>query len=270
MREAIKMKRTFMNLSRYMSLAAVVLLGFALLAVPAAQALTCSVTPDIIPITLTYHGAQLSISGQSASGDDLIVTVTSEPADTALKYKEKVGGLVWMKKGTLEFKDTPRIYMVYSTDELSRILSAAELNHNLLGYEALRTHIRIEDSDGNPADVKWFDEYLKFKKEEKVYDIQEGRVVRQHGEEGNTFQVDVDWPYQAPPGVYTVEVLAARDGKMVDRSSTTFEVKSVGITAFLSKMAFDQAGLYGIMAVVVALFAGLAVGAIFKKGGGSH
>lgn len=270
MREAIKMKRTFMNFSQYVSMAAVVLLGLALLPVPAAQALTCSVTPENIPITLTYHGAQLSITGKSASSDDLIVTITSEPADTALKYKEKVGGVVWMKKGTIEFKDTPHIYMLYSTDELSRILSVEERNQNLLGYEALRAHTRIEDSGGNPADAKWFDEYLKFKKEEKVYDIQEGRVVRQHGVKGNTYQVDVAWPYQAPPGVYTVEVIAARDGKVVDRSSTNFEVKSVGITKFLSKMAFDQAGLYGIMAVVIALFAGLAVGAIFKKGGGSH
>jgi uncharacterized protein (TIGR02186 family) len=259
-----------MNSSRYLAVAAIVLLGLAILPVPAVQALTCSVTPDNIPITFTYHGAQLSITGQSASTDDLVVTITSEPADTALKYKEKVGGLVWMKKGTLEFKDAPRIYLLHSTADLSRILGVADLNQHLLGYDALRGHIRIEDSAGNPADGKWFDEYLKFKQQEKVYDIQEGTVVRQHGEDGNTYKVDVAWPYQAPPGIYTVEVLAVRDGKVVDRASTHLEVKSTGMVAALSKMAFDQAGLYGIMAVVIALLAGLAVGAIFKKGGGSH
>jgi hypothetical protein len=35
-------------------------------------------------------------------------------------------------------------------------------------------------------------------------------------------------------------------------------------------MAVDQAALYGIMSVLIALAAGSAVGAIFKKGGGSH
>ena len=227
-------------------------------------------TPDNIPITFSYHGAQLSITGQSASTDDLIVTITSEPVDTALKYKEKVGGLVWMKKGTLEFKDAPRVYLLHSTAALDRLLGGDECNQHLLGYDALRGHIRIQDSAGNPADGKWFDEYLKFKKEENVYDIQEGTVVRQHGVEGNTYKVEVAWPYQAPPGIYKVEVIAARDGKVVDRASTHFEVKSVGMTAALSKMAFNQAGLYGIMAVIIALLAGLAVGAIFKKGGGSH
>ena len=264
------MKRTRIASSRYVIVLAVVLAGLAALPISSAQALTCSVTPDNIPITFTYHGAQLSITGQSASTDDLIVTITSEPIDTALKYKEKVGGLVWMKKGTLEFKDAPRVYLLHSTADLDRILGLADRNQYLLGYDALRGHIRIEDSVGNPADGKWFDEYLKFKKEENVYNVQEGTVVRTHGVEGNTYKVDVAWPYQAPPGIYTVEVLAARDGNVVDRASTHFEVKSVGMIETLSKMAFEQAGLYGIMAVVIALLAGLAVGAIFKKGGGSH
>jgi len=264
------MKRTLTNSSRYFFAVVMALFCLAILPVPAAQALTCSVTPDNIPITFTYHGAQLSITGQSASTDDLVVTITSEPADTALKYKEKVGGLVWMKKGTLEFKDAPRIYLLRSTADLSRILGVAELNQHLLGYDALRGHIRIEDSAGNPAEGKWFDEYLKFKKEENVYNVQEGTVVRTHGEAGNTYKVDVAWPFQAPPGIYTVEVLAVRDGNVVDRASANLEVQSTGMVKALSKMAFEQAGLYGIMAVVIALLAGLAVGAIFKKGGGSH
>lgn len=263
------MKRIFMNCRRYLA-AAAALAGFALLSAPAAMALTCSVTPDNIPITFGYHGAELTVSGRSASSDDLIVVITSEPADVALKYKEKIGGLVWMKKGTLEFKDAPGIYLLDSTADLNRILTESERNGNLLGYDALRTKIRIEDSAGNPADGKWFDEYLKFKKQEKVYDVREGSVVRQHGEKDNGYEVKVAWPYQAPPGTYKVETLAVRDGRVIDRASTVFEVKSVGMVAFLSKMAFDQAALYGIIAIVIALVAGLAVGAIFKKGGGSH
>ena len=264
------MKRTFLNSSRYVVAVAMAVFGLAAVSVPSAQALTCSVTPDNIPITFTYHGAQLSITGQSANTDDLVVTITSEPVDTALKYKAKVGGMVWMKKGSLEFKDAPRVYLLHSTADVSRIVSVAEQNQHLLGFDALRGHIRIEDSMGNPADGKWFDEYLKFKKQEKVYDMQEGTVVRQHGADGNTYKVDVAWPYQAPPGTYAVNVLAVRDGKVVDKASTSFEVKSTGMVAALSKMAFDQAGLYGIMAVIIALLAGLGVGAIFKKGGGAH
>jgi hypothetical protein len=67
-----------------------------------------------------------------------------------------------------------------------------------------------------------------------------------------------------------VEVLAVRDGHVVERASTKMLVEQAGLVAALSGMATNHAALYGIMAVVVALVAGLGVGAIFKKGGGSH
>ncbi|MFA7382477.1 MAG: TIGR02186 family protein [Desulfurivibrionaceae bacterium] len=266
----LTLKRTFIFSLRCLVLCGAAFFGFITLPASAEQPLTCAVTPGNIPITFTYHGAQLTVTGQSAIGDDLVVTISTEPEDALLKYKAKVGGLVWMKKGDLEFKGVPAIYLLHSTAELTRILGEAERNQHQLGYDALRQRVVIEDSQGNPAEGKWFDEYLKFKNKEMVYDIKEGAVTRQHGEEGNTYRASIAWPYQAPPGIYTVRVFAVRDGRVVAKAADQFEVKRVGITAALSKMAFEHAAWYGIMAVVIALFAGLAVGAIFKKGGGSH
>lgn len=264
------LKRTVMFSLRCLAVCGAAFFGLTPLSASADQALTCAVTPGNIPITFSYHGAQLTITGQSASSDDLIVTISTEPEDVVLKYKEKVGGLVWMKKGDLDFKGVPAIYLLHSTAELTRILSDAERSQYQFGYDALRQKVLIEDSQGNPADGKWFDEYLKFKKKEMVYDIKEGTVIRQHGEQGNTYQASVAWPYQAAPGTYTVKVFAVRDGRVVGQAADQFEVQRVGITEALSKMAFEHAALYGIMAVVIALLAGLVVGAIFKKGGGSH
>lgn len=235
-----------------------------------ALAVTCEVSPREIPITLTYHGAKLTISGQSAPNDDLVLKISSEPHDTAMKNYEKVGGLVWMKKGSMEFKGVPRVYLVNTTADLNLILSEPERRRYQLGYEAMAKATRIEDGKGAAADGKWFDEFIRFKDKEMVYKIHQGTIIRQHGEKGNTFEIVVDWPYQAPPGSYNVNLLAVSNGKVVDQAATTFEVKRVGVIAALSKMAVEQSALYGIMSVVIALAAGLAVGAVFKKGGGSH
>ena len=43
-----------------------------------------------------------------------------------------------------------------------------------------------------------------------------------------------------------------------------------GIVAKLSNLAFNHAAIYGIIAIVIAMAAGFAVGALFKKGGGAH
>lgn len=234
-----------------------------------AQAASINVTPTKVPINLTYHGAKLTITGQSAPEDNLVLKISSEPHDAAMKYFDKVAGLVWMKKGSLEFKDVPGVYLLNTTADLDRILSASERSEHRLGYEAMAKATEIVDKNGKAADRKWFDEFVRFKEKEKVYKIEQGTITRQHGENSNAFKIVVDWPFQAPPAVYNVELFSVKDGKVVDKVATKFEVERVGIVAALSKMAFEQSALYGIMSVVVALAAGLAVGAIFK-GGGSH
>lgn len=264
------MKRTVMTVLKQW--AAVAVTAAAMIALPAAAqaALTCQVSPTKVPITVSYHGAKLTISGQSALNDELVLKVSTPPMDAAMKYKGKAAGLFWMKKGTMEFKGVPQVYLVNSTAKLNLILSDAERQRYQLGYDAMGNAVKVEDSKGQPVERKWFDEFIRFKEKEMVYNIQEGTITRKHGENGNTFEVVVDWPYQAAPGVYNVEVLAVNGGKVVDKAATTFEVERTGLTAALSKMAVDQAALYGIMAVVIAMMAGFAVGVIFKKGGGSH
>ena len=157
-----------------------------------------------------------------------------------MKYKEKVGGLFWMKKGSYEFKDVPAVYLLHSTAPLDHILSAEEQQKNLLGYKSLISHAKAEDSNGNEVDKKWLDQFMHFKEAEKVYNVQEGTVVRQHGSDGDTFTLKVDWPFQAPPGTYNIEALAVRDGIVVDHSSTSFTVERQGIIATMSSMAFDK------------------------------
>jgi hypothetical protein len=64
--------------------------------------------------------------------------------------------------------------------------------------------------------------------------------------------------------------MAVRDGRVAERAQASFTVARTGVVAWLSDMAFNRAALYGIMAVVIAIIAGFAVGMIFKKGGGAH
>lgn len=264
------MKLSLLTIVKRWTAVAAALCGLLAFTAPAARAITCEVSPTEIPINISYHGAKLTITGQTAPNDDLILKISTEPHDTAMKYYAKVGGLVWMKKGGLEFKGVPSVYLVNTTKDLNLILSEQERNQYQLGYDAMAKATKIEDDKGLPAERKWFDEFTRFKEKEMIYKIQQGTITRQHGEKGNTFEIVVNWPYQAPPGIYNVDLLAVNNGKVVDQAVTTFEVKRVGIIAALSKMAVDQAALYGIMSVLIALAAGSAVGAIFKKGGGSH
>ena len=244
---------------------------FIVMAMPVvqAQALTCQVTPDAVPINLMYNGATLTVSGISGQGEDLLVKVSSPASDVHLKYKGKASGLFWMKMGNMEFKNVPNVYMLFSTGSIENLLDANSRTDNMIGYDAIRAGSTMERSDGVEVEGKWFDEFLKFKKTEKLYNVQEGTIVRRQGANGDEFSLTVAWPFQAPPATYTVDVFAVRDGKVVERASAPLTVAQAGIVKQLSGLAFNNAAVYGILAVIIAMVAGFAVGAIFK-GGGSH
>ncbi|MEW6426421.1 MAG: TIGR02186 family protein [Thermodesulfobacteriota bacterium] len=264
------MSQIFRTLAGGPLLPAVLTICLLLLAPRDCRALTAQVTPAAVPITFTYHGAELKISGDSAVDDDIIVKVSSPAADVEMKFKDKVAGLFWMKKGSLEFKGVPGVYLLATSAALDSLLPPQILRRNMLGLDAVVAGARVENDGGGEADGKWLEEFVRFKRHEMVYAVQEGTVVRRHGPTSNAYEVTVAWPFQAPPGTYDIEVLAVRDGRITERTATSFVVERKGVVAALSKMAIDQAALYGIMAIVIAMAAGFAVGAIFKKGGGSH
>ena len=237
-----------------------------------ASAITCAVSPEVVPILLRYNGADLSVTGTSKAGDDLIIRISNDHSDAHYKYKGKAAGLFWMKKGDVSFKNVPGVYMLYSTGEIDHLLNEETQKSNQIGIKGLKaaSTMETESTELQGQDERWKNEFIRFKESQKLYAIHTGTVTRQHGQEKDTFQVDVRWPYQAGPGTYTVEALAIRNGQIVETSKSQFTVKRAGLVKKLSTMAFKNSALYGLMAVVIAIIAGFAVGIIFKKGGGAH
>jgi len=251
--------------------ALVLLLALTLTAGPA-RALTCQVSPSRIDIKLNYHGATLTVTGENVAGDDLIIRIGNQAGEAHYKYLGKASGLFWMKKGDVGFKNVPGVYLLYSSRELDNLLDETAQKANLIGYKALEDVAEMESASPElrEDETHWKNEFFRFKEKQNLYAIHTGTVTRQHGQDNDNYRVEVAWPFQAPPGDYTVEAMAIRGGQVVERAQAGFSVERAGIVAQLSGLAFNNAALYGIMAVVIAIIAGFAVGMIFKKGGGAH
>jgi uncharacterized protein (TIGR02186 family) len=233
---------------------------------PARAAVTTEVSPQNIAISLLYHGTKLNIKGQSDANDDIIIKINTDSIDAHMKYKGKAAGIFWMKLGDMSFEHVPAVYLLASSQKLETLLSEDERVREGIGFESIKASAKMESSAPDMDPNRWIDEFIKFKKAEKLYKIQEGTVTKGQG----GYQLDIDWPFQAGPGTYNIEVLAVRDGKVIDRAQTSLTVARAGVVAALSNLAFNQAAVYGIIAIVVAMAAGFAVGALFKKGGGAH
>ena len=111
---------------------------------------------------------------------------------------------------------------------------------------------------------------MKFKEASKLYGTSTGEISlkQEVGKQG--YYILTQWPYQAPPGTYTVTVYEVKDKKVIETAEASVLVEKTGIIKSLSNMAKNNGSLYGLISVIVALGAGFGVGMIFKSGGGAH
>lgn len=271
------MKTFYSHLHKRMGiLASLFLMGghlFTALQGDASAALTAKANHDHIKIDFFYNGSNVSVRGISDPGVDLIIKITSPDGHQMLKQKGKVGGVLWMNVKTLNFENVPAFYAVHSTRNIEEIPSSEDAEKNVIGYPALRKHILIGPVSGEEEKARWFDEFMKFKENSHLYAVSTGKITVTEKEGQGTYYILTEWPYQAPPGKYTVDVFAVKDKKIVESAQSAVDVEQVGVIKSLAGMAKNNGVLYGLFSIVVAIGAGFGVSMVFtksKKCGGTH
>ncbi len=246
------------------------LIAFAAAATSASATLTATANHDHITVDFFYHGSTVSVRGVSDPGTDLVIKISSPEGHQTLRQKGKVAGLLWMNVGKLTFEHVPGLYFIHSTKNLSEMLSSEELSKYVLGYSALESHAEVSPVSGDAEKNKWFDEFVKMKEASNVYATSSGKISTTMKDGLQEYYVLMDWPYQAPPGQYTVSVYAIKGNKVVEQAESKVTVEQVGVVKSLAGMAKQSAAVYGIISIIAALGAGFGVGLIFRKGGGAH
>jgi uncharacterized protein (TIGR02186 family) len=256
------------GLSLIVALVFVLTLGFA---GTASAMLTAKANHDHITIDFFYHGSTVSVRGISEPATDLVIKITSPEGHQVLKQKGKVAGMLWMNVGQLKFENTPNFYEVFSTRKLDEILSREEMERNVIGFPALAKHVEITPVANEEEKAKWFDEFVKFKEDSKVYLASAGTISTAKRTDGKQdYYILTEWPYQAQPGDYLVTVYAVHDNKVIEQATSKVNVEQIGMVKTLATMAKNSPAIYGFLSIGVALGAGFGVSMVFRKGGGSH
>ena len=236
-------------------------------AAPAADSgLSLKLAQSTIKISTFYNGTTLDVSGTVPADSDVMLQVSGPKKDVHLKVKGKVAGFLWMNKTDASLSNTPAVYMAYlpagkAEDELGPELG--------IGYDALSDQIAIEPESLDKGFV--FTEYVKLMEKAGVYAIHEGLIKYGPVNGGvKPFSVTMAIPSKMAAGDYQVQAIAVKDGKVVDRTEEKLTLELSGLPKAIANLAYGQPLLFGIMAVVIAVAAGLLIGALFKGGGGAH
>lgn len=222
--------------------------------------------PNLILIDASYNGARVSLSGEVPRDAEVLVRLSGEMKDDTFLEKGRVLGILWMNKKKITFHHIPKTYQVYSPPSISGSdLSDEPMWQNLgIGFNALKTQATLTPEEED-MDLQ-FREFLKLKTTEGLYAVYENAITYQNAEEGmKSFRCDLTISCAIPKGNYTVTTFIVKDGKILETVNQQLKIKETGLPVLISSLAFNHSVIYGILATLIAIVAGLVMGAFFKK-----
>lgn len=247
------------------------LLLLAIAGVPAqAERLVSTVSRDLVSITSSFDGETLTFFGniEPEAGSPLpyvegpyhiIVVITGPLQNRVARRKDNLFG-VWLNTQQVVFEAFPSFYHILSDTQLGNITDPVTLAQ--LGIMPDR-HARAAARGASWWDsIRFAEELVRLMGEEGLLGIsQQGVVFRSN----TLYSAQITLASNAPPGPYLAHTYLFKNGELVAERSEGFSVRKTGFERFLGLAAVQQPLLYGIAAVILALFTGWLGGVVFRR-----
>lgn len=266
-----KAKRVFLfrikGVMLFLAFLSIIISGKVPAALAAGMALT--VQPKQIDVGLDFAGQTVDISGTVPPGSDILIKLVSPARNVNLTRKGKVGFL-WMNVAQAEVEGVPKMYQVYSSEKVASLPADIQRETGIdQNFTAVRNACTIKEISNNQTRIltgeegkKYFDALVELYRKNNLYVIKENAVQVS----GNRFQASVPLPATVAFGniqvfAYAVDV---RNGKILGKEESNFVVRPVGLVGRERTMAKMNGPLYGMLAIYIALAAGLLIDILFN------
>ncbi len=225
---------------------------------------------NVIQIGLSYRGDRIHFFGVNpVPGAELIIRLTAEKEEVIkLSMKGRVGPF-WMTVKQYEVTGAPFVYKIHTNKPIEEIISEETARELEIGYPAIKHKMKMHLVRGKtePGDAdKVFEGLVNIKESENLYNIVED-PARLEIAGGKLFKHYFRFPAKATEGNYQVETFAFSKGELVGYGKDVIEIQKVGLESWMTRTSQESPMFYGILAVLIAMGAGLGVGMIFRKGG---
>lgn len=230
-----------------------------------------TVSPEAVSIGTYYTGTDITVSGKIPADAEAVAVFTGDGKELHLKEKGKALGLLWMNMDTLTFKNVPDAFFVVSGKKIEEMKVEEGSDIQDIGFDGLSRKITLESDKTDPQ--SYINELFNLKKHEGLYQEQIGdNITYAEPDQGyKSFQAAIHLPSRLSPGSYHVNVYAVQNGGILNHAEKKVAVSLTEMPSFLAGMAFGHSLMFGIMATVIAIVAGLVIGFIFQGSkGGAH
>jgi hypothetical protein len=247
------------------------------------------VSPDTVDIGLDFSGADVTIAGTTPEGADVVLVVEGPLDSVKMRKTGKVMGLLWMTVEQAEVENMPAFHIVGSSQPIESLLSREQqirLGVSPECSDILDRAEAVDPDDGSPLSEEKQTEFVTALRDKYIRDgrytpwrcyheagaaecdtaTPSGGVIRPDND--GQWETSISLPSDAPLGEYSVEAYYVRDGQEVGATSASFNVEKVGVVDTLGTMAEDNAVIYAVMSLAIAIAIGLTIGFVFPRRGG--
>lgn len=228
-----------------------------------AEEIVLGLSHNEVAITANFDGSDILIFGAvkreaPAPVDQhlgVIITVAGPDMPVTVRRKERRFG-IWVNTDSVNVAVAPSFYAVATNLPLSEILTQAHDNRARISINgAIRTY---GQPDGYETDFE--DALIRIRQGELLYQTLSDSVLV---EDDTLFRTTIKMPANLTEGDYTAEIYLTRGGEIIDVYATTIPVKKVGLERWLYNLAHENAMIYGLMSLAIAIAAGWSASAIF-------
>jgi uncharacterized protein (TIGR02186 family) len=234
---------------------------------PPGEELQAELSTREISIQSNFTGIEILIYGsidfsQTKAPDqstyDVIIVVRAPSHPLVARHKERVAG-IWINGPGEVFPAVPGFYAALSTRPFRAITSVETLEKLGVGLGNLDFGRSASDT---VEDAKFRSAVIRLKKKQNLFQEHDDGVAFVGR---SLFRGTVALPVNVPIGRYTADVYLFRDGELVSKNQSTLEVNKAGFERVIYLLAFSHPLIYGLIAVLVAVLAGLAGWFAFRR-----
>ncbi|MEL6839196.1 MAG: TIGR02186 family protein [Pseudomonadota bacterium] len=234
------------------------------LATPAkAEEIVLGLSRDQVAITATFEGSDILVFGAikreapipDKSELGVIVTVAGPDEPVLVRRKDRRLG-IWVNTDEVEVDAAPSFYAVATNLPMRDALKDVEdLRYGITIPRVIRSvGARVGDS------AEFTRALIRIRAANGLYQVLEGAVDL---EQETLFRTAISLPANLTEGEYEAHIFLTRNGRVVDEYVTTIPVRKVGLERWLYNLAHDNAFLYGLMSLAIAIAAGWGASAAF-------
>lgn len=236
-------------------------------ALPAlAEEVVLGLSKDTVSIDTSFDGSEILIFGavkrETPIPDDprlqVIVTVAGPDETMTVRRKEKRFG-IWVNTDAVEIDSAPSFYAVSTSTALGLSLSDTEdLRHRVSIPRAIRS-VGAPDTIENAA--TFTDALIRIKSASNQYQLNEGTISV---DAQTLFRTAIELPAALTEGDYDTRIFLTRGGEVISKYETSIYVRKVGLERWLYKLSRENALMYGLMSLAIAIGAGWSASAVFR------